>query len=108
MASGNPAWIIETVLERLGVRRLAGEPFGCDLIGYQKGHENFYPAILESVGALPERTAVVDDGESHLERAADLGLNTIRVLESPGPSSADAAIGSISELPDVIDHMFRG
>lgn len=107
MASGNPAWIIETILERLGVRDLVGEPFGCDLIGYQKGHDRFYPAILDSLGASPGSTAVVDDSESHLQRAANHGLRTIRVLEDPTPSSADVSIASISELPDVIDWVFR-
>ena len=101
MASGNPAWIIETVLTRLGVRDLIGKPFGSDLIGYQKGHPRFYPAIVEAVQATPANCIVVDDGEGVLGNAAVAGLKTVKVGGSD-TGRFDLTIGSIAELPNAI------
>ena len=50
MASGNPSFVVETVLPRLGVSDRVGRPFGSDLVGCQKGDSRFYPAILEACG----------------------------------------------------------
>ena len=101
MASGNPAWIIETVLSRLGVRDLIGKPFGSDLIGFQKGHGQFYPAIVEAVGAKPSDVIVVDDGETALASARKAGLMTVKV-GGVEPGRFDLAVSSLAELPDVI------
>ena len=79
MASGNPGWVIETVLERLGVRNLMGNPFGSDLLGLRKEDDRFYPAILEAIGAAAEEAIVVDDDDSALTRARRLGIVTVRV-----------------------------
>ncbi len=59
-------------------------------------------------GSNDELYSACHDGESHLVRAKNLSLKTIRLLESPGASSADAAIRSISGLPKVIDRVLRG
>ena len=65
-ASGNPSWVVETVLSRVGVRELIGQPFGSDLVGFHKGHRSFHAHILNEVGARPEESIVVDDGETPL------------------------------------------
>ena len=101
MASGNPAWIIETVLSRLRVRNLIGKPFGSDLLGFQKSHEQFYPAIVEAVGAKLSNVIVVDDGEVALASARKAGLKTVKVGHSE-PSRFDLSVSWLAELPDVI------
>lgn len=104
MASGNPAWIVETVLTRAGVRDLIGKPFGCDLIGFQKMHQQFYPAIVEAVGAKPSNVIVVDDGDNALLSAERAGLKTVKV--GPGqPGQFGLSVDSLAELPDVISSL---
>ena len=100
MASGNPAWFIEVVLQRLEVRQLIGKPFGSDLIGYQKGDERFYPSILEATGARAADVTVVDDGEAPLAVARRLGIRTVKVGGSK--DGADLWVEDMSQLPDVL------
>lgn len=104
MASGNPSFVVETVLRRLGVRDRVGRPFGSDLVGCQKGDSRFYPAILEAVEAVPSRAVVVDDGEEPLAWARAAGLRTVKV-GGPPSDEADLAVGSLAELPDVISEV---
>lgn len=107
MASGNPSFVVETVLRRLGVSDRVGRPFGSDLVGHQKGDSRFYPAILEAVGAEPSRAIVVDDGAEPLAAARAAGLKTVRVGGPPGAGS-DLTVGSVAELPDVIHELVNG
>ena len=104
MASGNPSFVVETVLHRLGVRDRVGRPFGSDLVGCQKGDSRFYPAILEAVEVVPSRAVVVDDGEEPLARARSAGLRTVKV-GGPPSDEADLTVGSLAELPDVISEV---
>lgn len=100
-ASGNPSWVIETVLARMGVRERIGTPFGSDLVGFQKGHSAFHARILREVGARPDASVVVDDNELPLLAARKLGAKTVRIGGS-GSDQFDLTIGSLSELPDAI------
>ncbi len=78
-ASGNPGWVIETVLTRLGVRDRIGMPFGSDLVGLHKGDDRFYPLILEAIGADAEEVIVVDDGDRHLKAAKRHGITAVKM-----------------------------
>ena len=100
-ASGNPSWVIETLLTGMGIRELIGRPFGSDLVGYQKGHRTFHARILNEVGARPQESIVVDDHEMPLLAAAKLGAKTVRVGNA-GSCEFDLAIESLSELPNAI------
>ena len=107
MASGNPSFVVEAVLRRLGVSDRVGKPFGSDLVGCQKGDSRFYPAILETVGAEPSRAVVVDDGAEALAAARAVGLKTVQVGGPPSEKS-DMTVGSLAELPDVIADLMNG
>lgn len=104
MASGNPSFVVESVLRRLGVRDRVGRPFGSDLVGCQKGDSRFYPAILEIVGAEPSRAVVVDDGAEPLASARAAGLRTVQV-GGPTEGEPDLTVGFLAELPDVISEL---
>ena len=104
MASGNPSFVVETVLRRLGVRDRVGRPFGSDLVGCQKGDSRFYPAILEAVEAVPSRAVVVDDGEEPLASARAAGLRTVKV-GGAASNESDLAVGSLAELPEFISEV---
>ena len=103
MASGNKARVVETVLERLGVRKLVGRPFGSDLVGAHKQHGvAFYSAVLAAIGGRPERFIVVDDGDTPLAAARQLGAITAKVGRG-GDSEHDLVIDTIADLPAAID-----
>ena len=100
-ASGNPSWVVESVLSAIGVRELIGKPFGSELVGYQKGHDTFHTRILEDVGALAENSIFVDDFDSVLFAARKIGAKTVKV-GAAGSDPFDLTIGSLSELPGMI------
>ena len=100
-ASGNPSWVVETVLSGMGVRGLIGRPFGSDLVGFNKGHRTFHARILDEVGARPEESIAVDDGEAPLLAARKHGVATVKV-GGAGSDEFDLTIESLSELPDAI------
>jgi len=98
MASGNPSWIVENILARLGVTNVVGTPFGSDLVGVQKGNERFYPTILERVGVSGREAILVDDGDGCLANASRWGIRTVKVGD-PGSSDHEATIPTIAGLP---------
>lgn len=100
-ASGNPSWVIETLLTGMGIRELIGRPFGSDLVGLQKGHRTFHARILNKVGSMPQESIVVDDHETPLLAARELGATTVRVGDA-GSGEFDLAIESLSDLPNAI------
>ena len=104
MASGNPGWVIETVLVRLGVRNHVGNPFGSDLLGLQKGHNQFYPAILDAIGAGAQEVIVVDDDHSALVRAGKLGILTVKVGGTRN-GDHDHGVETIAKLPDLLNSL---
>ena len=100
MASGNPAWVIEMALERIGVRELVGYPFGSDLAGVQKAHPDFYPTILRTIGVDGSRVMLADDGDVPLRNAAKHGILPVRI--GPAGDGSGLHSPSISALPDVL------
>lgn len=106
MASGNPAWIVEALLRRLGARELIGFPFGSDLAGALKRapYEQFYRAITTKIGGHPEKLVVVDDAEKPLAAARELlGAITVRVGTPSETDGDNIVIDSLSSLPALID-----
>lgn len=104
MASGNPAYTLETVLDRIGVRSLVGHPFGSDLLGLRKEHDRFYSAILETIGARAEETIVADDDVQMLAKAGSLGILTVKI-GGTGDGAPDHAVDSFAELPDLLNSL---
>lgn len=103
MASGNPAWVCEAVLRRLGVRDLVGHPFGSDLAGALKNDwSRFYGAILSRVGAPAERAIVVDDDDTALAAARALGARTAKV-GLPGAAPHDWVVEALADLPPQLE-----
>jgi FMN phosphatase YigB (HAD superfamily) len=103
MASGNPAFVVESVLEGIGVRELVGFPFGSDLASaYKEESARFYTSICERLGVNPEHVWVVDDRDTHLAAARALGAKTIKI----GPASNarhDLVLPQLSALPAALE-----
>lgn len=101
-ASGNPSWIVQKVIERLGVADVVGRPFGSDLVGVQKGNEQFYPGILARIGVSASEALLADDGDGALCHAARWGIRVVKV-GTRGHGDEGAAIGSIADLPRLLE-----
>ena len=106
MASGNPASVVETVLERLGVREQVGFPFGSDLAGEYKQHSvPFYGEILSRIEAQPDPLIVVDDVDSALDAARELGAVTVKVGPASQGGEHDFLIETLAELPPLLESL---
>jgi len=106
MASGNPAFIVESVLERIGVRELVGFPFGSDLAGaYKEDGTRFYEAICERLGTSAENVWVVDDRDPYLDAARELGAKTIKVGPATAGARHDLVVESLGSLPGALDRI---
>ena len=103
MASGNPAIVVECVLQNVGVRELIGQPYGTDILGTYKGDPAFYEAILSSVGRDPSEAIVVDDTPRCVREASAAGAKTVIVGQKT--ELADLAVESLAELPLAIERI---
>ncbi len=101
MASGNPSWIVQTVLDRLGLQDIVGKPFGSDLLGVRKESQSFYPKIFGEIGANPKDVFVVDDEDDALAAAERAGAKTVKVGKASNRSYG-FIVESLSELPQLI------
>lgn len=108
-ASGNPAWIIETVLQHIGIRDIVGFPFGTDLANAYKGQsEKFYGTILERIGKPHSRVIVVDDGDQTLCAAHNLyGAITIKIGQPSEDVKHDLVVSSLAEVPQHIESLLQ-
>ena len=104
MASGNPAFVVEIVLDRLGVRELVGHPFGSDLLGEYKQHGvDFYRRIGSRIGTGAP-LIVVDDLDGPLASAREVGAIAVKVGTDPGEAH-HLAIDALEELPGHLDRL---
>ena len=61
----------------------------------------YYERLLADAGVSSERALVVDDSPQAIAWAAAVGARTVLVGSAPCPS-ANAVIGCLAELPDVL------
>lgn len=103
-ASGNAAWAVEVMLDRLGVRDLIGFKCGADLIDARKGGPDFYPRLFDATNTDPATAVIVDDQPNQLALAAALGAATVLIAADPSDLThpVDATIRTIDELPAAI------
>ena len=97
-ASGNPGWVVETVLDGLGVRDRIGMPFGSDLADLQKGDDRFNPIILEAIGADPTEVVLVDDDDRALVAARRHGITAVKMGTD---GEGDLTISRLSDLSNL-------
>ena len=103
LATGNPSWVADALLKRIGVRELIGFPCGPDLIGVSKRSDRFHSTLFEAVGVPASDAVVVDDDVRQLIHARAAGAATVLVtLEPVEEGVADAVVSDPSEVPDVI------
>lgn len=103
MASGNPAFVVETILQRIGVPELVGQPFGSDLLGvFKDDPKRFYGAILERLGADNRDVYVIDDADAALLAAREIGVKTIAIGHARDPGCHDFGARSLADVPALL------
>ena len=82
MATGNPSWRVDALLEGLGVRQSIGLSCGPDLVRSVKHSEDFYPQVFELAGCAPRDAVVVDDVVEQIRLATSSGALTVHVTDA--------------------------
>lgn len=100
IATGNPSWRVNALLEYLGVGDIVGVRCGSDLIRAAKHTPAYYDQLFALAGVRPGDSAIVDDSLAQVRLAAGAGARTVHVTKPcEGPCPADAHVGWLGELP---------
>jgi FMN phosphatase YigB (HAD superfamily) len=103
MSSGNPAFVVELVLQRMAVRPLVGQPFGSDLLGvYKQDAASFYRTLLTRIDADPRQVWVVDDMDGPLAAAHALGARTIKIGTTTSTATHARVTDTFARVPELI------
>jgi len=90
------------VLEALGVTQMFEGVFHVEFAGDNpKPEPCCYEAVLEAVGEVADRVALIDDTEANLAPAADMGMLTIK-LGMPPEDGRHSHLTTLADLPDLL------
>ena len=112
LASSSPRVIIDAVLERLGVRERFAVVCSAELLPRGKPDPAVYLQTCAALGVAPARAMAVEDSSSGIRAGKNAGMFVVAV---PDPSAArpaaldvaDVVIGSLRELPAILDRCAR-
>jgi HAD superfamily hydrolase (TIGR01509 family) len=105
-ASGEYSGDLAGYLEGMGVRHCFQRLYGPDLVNRLKEGPAYYTRIFADAGVAPAEAMVVDDKSLPLTWAAQAGARTVRVVAAePAEATVAAGIGSLAELPRVIERL---
>lgn len=111
-----PMWARDIELEAHGLAGFFDEcRFSAADVGYLKPHPSIFQIALDCLGTAPEETVFVgDDVEADIGGAKAAGLYAVlrtvrrRKQDLSGDIQPDSIIGSLLDLPDVLDRAFPG
>ena len=105
-ASGECSAELAGYLEGMGVRHCFQRLYGPDLVNTLKEGIEYYARIFADAGVAPDEALVVEDNPLALRWAAQAGARTVLVDSAGNPEApAEAVIGSLAELPQVIERL---
>ena len=105
-ASGECSAELAGYLEGMGVRHCFQRLYGPDLVNTLKEGIEYYARIFADAGVAPDEALVVEDNPLALRWAAQAGARTVLVDSAGSPEApAAAVIGSLAELPQVIERL---
>ena len=110
-ASGHSSVMIDGYLEAMGVRDCFDRLYGPDLVNAHKAGPAFYERAFEDAAVLPGDALVVDDSVGAVIWAMEAGARAI-LVESGSEVKARKdqrieRIGSITELPGLVERLWR-
>jgi len=77
--------------------------------GYRKPDRKIYTILLDRIHESPSSCILIDDRFKNLRTASQLGMKTIKFLREDvaDDSSSDFGITSFSQLPEIVDRVFK-
>lgn len=78
-------------------------------VGYRKPDRKMYTILLDRIHESPSSCILIDDRSKNLYAASQLGMKTIKFLREDvaDDSSGDLEITSFSQLPEIVDRVFK-
>lgn len=78
-------------------------------VGYRKPDREIYTGLLEQIHESPSCCILVDDRSKNLYVASQLGMKTIKFVRenSTDDASGDFETTSFSQLPEIVDRVFK-
>jgi HAD superfamily hydrolase (TIGR01509 family) len=102
LASSAPAALIDTVLDRAGMRGYFAAALSSEQVARGKPAPDIYLAVADRLGRRPDRCAAVEDSTNGLRSAAAAGFQVVAVPRPEYPPealrSAGLVLTSLSEL----------
>ncbi len=104
LASSSPPALIETVLDRAGLRQYFAAALSTEQVEHGKPAPDIYLAVAGQLGRAPGRCAAVEDSTNGLLSAAAAGLRVIAVPRPQYPPSP-AALGTAGLVLSSLDEL---
>ena len=78
-------------------------------IGYRKPDREIHTILLDRIHESPSSCILVDDRSKNLYAASQLGMKTVKFVRqgATDDSSGDFEITSFSQLPEIVDRLFK-
>ncbi len=104
-ASGEPSVHLGYYLEGMGVRDCFGQLYGTDLLNVMKEAPEYYIRLFADLQLTPAEALVVDDNPRVLAWARELGAKAVLVGNAQNVNNGTLHIGSLAELPALLQNM---
>lgn len=106
-ASGESSLQLHGYLEAMGVRQCFGHLYGPDLLNILKEIPIYYERLFADAQIAPSEALIVDDNPHVLAWAKELGATTVLVNAKQEASDGMLCIGSLAELPQLLQNMYQ-
>ena len=99
VASSAPRRNIEVVLKVVGLAEQFDASVSAEDVEHGKPDPQVFLLAASRVGAVPDRSIVVEDAAAGIEAARRAGMRSIAVLRDGAQMSANIVISSLADLP---------
>ena len=105
VCTNKPVVAARNVLAALGLDKYFRAIVGGDSTPYRKPNPKHLAAVLQALGATPERAVMVGDHANDIDAAAGLGVPSIFVSWGYGKAQGSHTIDKALELPGLVAQM---
>jgi phosphoglycolate phosphatase len=105
VCTNKPVVAARNVLAALGLDQYFHVVMGGDSTPYRKPNPNHLAAVLQALGATPERAVMVGDHANDIKAADGLGVPSVFVSWGYGKAQGSHTIDKAIELPGLVEQM---
>jgi phosphoglycolate phosphatase len=105
VCTNKPVVAARNVLAVLGLDQYFHVVMGGDSTPYRKPNPNHLAAVLQALGATPERAVMVGDHANDINAADGLGVPSVFVSWGYGKAQGSHTIDKATELPGLVEQM---